>query len=114
MSRSKLGRITVSDDVLVTCIAEETCNTEGVYGMFTGITGTLSKNIFGRDTDPSKGVRITRKNGKTIIDIYIFAKYRKKIPGLAWEIQTKIREKVKSITGVEVEEINIHVKGVKM
>ena len=113
-NRNGIGRITVSDEALITCITEVVTGVEGVSSLFTGITGNLTKNFLKKETDPSKGVKVQERNHKLYIDIYIVVKYRTKIPVIAWELQTRIIDKLKDITDTEVEEVNIHVKGVSM
>ena len=112
--RSGLGRITVSDEALDTCIADIASQVPGVKRMFTGITGNLTKSLLKKDVDPSKGVRVTERKGRLYIDIYVIVQYKAKIPVIAWELQTEIIKKVEDITDMEVEEVNIHVKGVSI
>ncbi|MDD5921645.1 MAG: Asp23/Gls24 family envelope stress response protein [Eubacteriales bacterium] len=35
------------------------------------------------------------------------------MPEIAWDIQTKVRDTVKELTGLSLHEINIHVQGVR-
>src|SRR5699024_8861049 len=72
------------------------------------------KMISGKE-DWSKGVRVSRdQNGDPVIDIFVVVHYGSKIPQLAWDIQTAVRENVQAIAGEKVTEVNIHVQGVTL
>jgi uncharacterized alkaline shock family protein YloU len=38
--------------------------------------------------------------------------YGIRIPDLTWEIQAKVKEKLKEITGLEINTINVHINGI--
>lgn len=108
------GNITVSEDKLIACVVNTALDVDGVCELDTGLTGNIAKNLLGRDMSTSKGIRFSNKNDEMVIDVYIIAKYGVKIPQLAWELQTRIREEVKAVTGADVSEVNIHVQGVSL
>ena len=47
------------------------------------------------------------------IDLYIVVEYGVRIPELAWEIQESVKNNVETMTGLNVEKVNIHIEGVK-
>ncbi len=47
-----------------------------------------------------------------MIDLYTIVEYGTKIPDVAWEIQESVKRAVETMTGIEVNEVNIHVQGV--
>ena len=108
------GAVTVSDDRLTSFVAETALDTDGVYDLDYGIRGNIAKGLLGKEMPGNKGVKISKKNEELIIDVYIIARYGVKIPQLAWELQTKIREEVELIAGVTASDVNIHVQGVSL
>ena len=76
-------------------------------GGFAGITEALSgrKNL-------AKGIKVevTEKNAR--IDVNIIVEYGARIPDVAFEIQTRVKKSVESMTGLKVLEVNVHVQGV--
>ena len=52
----------------------------------------------------------TEKNLK--IDVNIIVEYGARIPDIAYEIQKRVKKAVEGMTGLNVEEVNVHVQGV--
>ena len=47
------------------------------------------------------------------IDVNIIVEYGSRIPDIAFEIQNRVKKSVEGMTGFIVEEVNVHVQGVK-
>lgn len=107
----KLGSLKISDDVITVCAASAVMKLPGVSQLTGGLTESISKNILGIDS-AGKGVKVSRNDAGLILDIYVIVKYKVKIPQLAWEIQSRVKEEIESITDLKVLEVNIHVQGV--
>ena len=101
----------VTDDELVAATVKLVSDMDGVSRLAGGITDNLSENILGI-TSSRKGVKLSRKDEGILIDVYLNVLYRVKIPQLAWDIQSHIKEELEKITDEEVIEVNIHVQGV--
>ena len=52
------------------------------------------------------------KKIRTKIDVNIIVEYGSRIPDVAFEIQNRAKKAVESMTGLKVEEVNVHVQGV--
>ena len=46
------------------------------------------------------------------IDLYIVVDYGVRIPELSWEIQENVKNSVETMTGLDVQKVNIHIEGV--
>ena len=82
----------------------------GVYGMagtFSGITEVISgkKNY-------SRGIKVDVDEKDVKIDVNIIVEYGVRIPEIAFEIQTKVKKTVETMTGLKVREVNVNVQGV--
>jgi len=71
-----------------------------------GINALLGKeSIF-------KGVRLSFDGKSVIANIYVIIEYGSCIPEVALEIQEKVKEAIETMTGYEVQFIDVHVQGV--
>ena len=67
----------------------------------------LIDRIVGKDT-LAKGIKVSKDK------VFIVADYGVKIPQLAWDIQTAVKEHVLKITNKKISAVNIHVQGVAL
>ena len=76
-------------------------------GFAGGITEVLSgkKNL-------AKGIKVEIEDEKVKIDVNIIVEYGSRIPDVAFEIQNRVKKSVENMTGLKVEEVNVHVQGV--
>ena len=113
LQEENLGTIKISDEVITVCAANIVSKIPGVCQLTGGFTESLSNNILG--IDPSgKGIKLSRSDEDLILDIYVIVEYSVRIPQLAWEIQSKVKQELESITDLKVLEVNIHVQGVNL
>ena len=110
-SEEYIGQIKISPHILCSCIATIVNEFEGIISIDKE-SSEKTLDILSRDIATTDGVRITKKDDNVVIDIYVVVEYGVKIPQLAWELQKKIQSEIKDMTGVEVEDINIHIEGV--
>lgn len=69
--------------------------------------GTLEKN-----ENTSQEIRIEIKPDSIIVNLFLIINYGVRIPDLTWEIQAKVKEKLKETSGLEIEKINVHIQGI--
>ena len=76
-------------------------------GFAGGITEVLSgkKNL-------AKGIKVEVTETDAKIDVNIIVEYGSRIPDVAFEIQNRVKKAVESMTGLKVQEVNVHVQGV--
>lgn len=104
------GEVKIVDDVVATIAGLAAIEIKGVAGMSGGFVGGIAE-MLGK-TSLSKGVKVEIKEKIAIIDLYIIVEYGTKIPDVAWKIQESVKKTVETMTGIEVNEVNIHVQGV--
>lgn len=102
--------IKIANDAVATYAGIAVSEVPGVYGMaggFAGITEALSgrKNL-------AKGIKVEVTDKNARIDVNIIVEYGARIPEVAFEIQTRVKKSVESMTGLKVLEVNVHVQGV--
>lgn len=104
------GNVRISDEVVATITniaVSEIKGVSGLGGTFTGdIAQMLGKKSF------TKGIKVDIKENNVMLDLNVIIEYGVKIPEVAWEIQEAVKKAVESMTGLDVEKVNIHVVGI--
>lgn len=108
---AEVGNVKISVDVVSTIAGIAASQISGVAGMYLSFAGGIAEK-FGAKKNASKGVKVEMTDGSVRIDIYIVVDYGVRIPELAWEIQENVKNNVETMTGLEVEKVNIHIEGV--
>lgn len=105
------GNNKIPEEAVIQCAADAALKTKGVYGLYCGLTGNITKTILGRDST-NKGVKINQSDDKVLADIHVIIQYGYKIPDVAWNIQENVKQEIEKLTDAKVEFVNIHVQGV--
>ena len=103
--------IKISSDVIAVIAGVAVSEVPGVYCMNGGFAGGISEVLKGKK-NLAKGIKVDSTNDNTKIDVNIVVEYGVRIPDVAYEIQNRVRTTVENMTGLKVEEINVHVQGV--
>ena len=103
--------IKISSDVIAVIAGVAVSEVEGVYGMAGGFAGGITEVLKGKK-NLAKGIKVEEENGKAKIDVNIIVEYGARIPDVAFEIQNRVKTAVGNMTGLKVEEVNVHVQGV--
>ena len=102
--------IRISNEAVATYAGIAVSEVSGVYGMSGGFAG-ITEALIGKK-NLTKGIKVDvgEKNAK--IDLSIVVEYGARIPEVAFEIQTRVKNSVETMTGLKVLEVNVHVQGV--
>ena len=102
--------IKIADDVVATIAGKAALEVAGVYSMFGGFAGGISE-VFGKK-NYTKGIKVDNSEKNIKIDVNIIVEYGARIPDVAYEIQNRVKKAVENMTGLTIEEVNVHVQGV--
>ena len=102
--------IKIADDVVATIAGKAVSEVVGVYSMAGGFAGGISE-VFGKKSY-TKGIKVDNTEKLLKIDVNIIVEYGARIPDVAYEIQKRVKKAVENMTGLNVEEVNVHVQGV--
>ena len=105
------NKIKIADEVVAVIAGKAVSEIQGVYEMSGGFAGGISEVLSGKKS-LSKGIKVLVEEDKTKIDVNIVVEYGVRIPEIAFEIQTKVKKAVETMTGLKVSEVNVHVQGV--
>ena len=103
--------IQISNDVIAVIAGVAVSEVQGVSSMAGGFAGGISEVLRGKK-NLAKGIKVDKEENKVKIDVNIIVEYGTRIPDIAFEIQNRVKTSVENMTGLKVEEVNVHVQGV--
>lgn len=107
------GQITYSEEVLGKIVGLSTMECYGVVGMVSkNATEGLWELI--KVENLSKGVKISIKDNKLNIDLFVMIEYGTKVSVIASNIIQKVRYNVENYTGLKVSSITVNVQAVRV
>lgn len=103
--------IKIASEVIAVISGVAVSEVPGVYGMAGGFAGGITEVLKGKK-NLAKGIKVDTVDNKAKIDVNIIVEYGARIPDVAFEIQNRVKTAVENMTGLKVEEVNVHVQGV--
>ena len=104
--------IKIANDVVAVIAGVAVSEVPGVASMSGGFAGGITEVLSGKK-NLSKGIKVEADEKEVRIDVNIIVEYGTRIPDVAFEIQNRVKKSVENMTGLKVEEVNVHVQGVK-
>ena len=104
--------VVISEEVVSVIAGVAVSEVSGVVDTAGGFAGGISEVLSGKKK-LSKGIKVEVGEKQTKIDVNIIVEYGTRIPDIAFEIQNKVKNAVKEMTGLDVVAVNVHVQGVK-
>jgi len=105
-----LGSIRIADEVVKVIAGLAAIEIKGVAGMSGGLVGGIAE-MLGRK-NLSKGIKVEVGEKEAAVDIHVIMEYGVRIPDVAAEIQTSVKNAIERATGLMVVEVNVNVQGV--
>ena len=103
--------IKIANEVISVIAGIAVSEVQGVASMAGGFAGGITQVLSGKK-NYSKGIKVESDEKEVKIDVNIIVEYGTRIPDVAFEIQNRVKKSVESMTGLKVEEVNVHVQGV--
>lgn len=103
------GTISYANEVIATIAGVAANEVDGVAGM--SVTGGIG-DIWGRNKNITKGVKVEVGSQEAAVDIYMIVEYGKPIQKVAVEVQENVRKALEGLTGLHVVKVDVHVQGV--
>lgn len=109
-----LGKVQIADDVIAIIAGLAAGEVEGVYRLTGNITGELASK-FGKK-NPGKGVKVELSPDTNTVKVYIAIEvlYDYSIPTVSAQLQEKVKQTIETMIGLQVEEVNIRIAGVRV
>jgi uncharacterized alkaline shock family protein YloU len=111
--KNKLGKITISHDVIGTIAGYTAIQCYGLVGMARkkltdGVVELLKREAL------QKGVVVRAEGEQTVIDLFIVVSYGTKISTVATNVMEQVKYSVESLTGIKVAAVNVVIQGVRV
>ncbi len=103
------GTITYANEVIAIIAGVAANEVEGIAGMCTsgGIT-----DVFGRNRNITRGVKVEIGSEEASVDLYVVVEYGTPIQTAAQNVQENVRKAIETMTGLHVVRLDVHVQGV--
>ena len=105
--------INIAEEVITTIAGIAVSEISGVAEMAGGIAGGITEVLRGTKI-LCKGIKAETDGNNVKIDVNIIVNYGVRIPDVAFDIQNKVKQSVETMTGLKVNEVNVHVQGVNI
>ena len=103
------GTITYANEVIAIIAGVAANEVEGVAGMCSSSSIT---DVFGRNKNITKGVKVELGTEEAAVDVYLIVEYGTPIQNCAAAVQENVRKSIESMTGLHVVRVDVHVQGV--
>ncbi|GAA0602722.1 fatty acid biosynthesis protein YqhY [Virgibacillus siamensis] len=109
---TSLGKVEIAPEVIEVITGIAASEVDGLSSMRGNFaTGVVER--FGKKSH-SKGVKVELTEEGILIDLFVVLNFGVSIPQVAQKVQDNIRQTLKNMTALEIDEINIHVVGIQM
>jgi len=107
-----LGNISISHHAIATIAYQSALQSYGVVGLANanlarGISRLLSK-------EPTSGVIVRYEDDSIDVDMYVIIEYGTRISSVANSVANNVRFNIEKMTGINVNEVNVHVRGLRV
>lgn len=103
--------ITISDDAIAVIAGKAVSEVSGISNMAGGFAGGITEVLSGKK-NLAKGIKVDSETKNLKIDVHIIVDYGVRIPDIAFDIQNRVKKNVEAMTGLKVQQVNVHVQGV--
>lgn len=116
--KTDLGEINVTEETIGNIVSLNLADVKGVVGsrksIIKEITDMLRGDMSENETEEAnRTIKVEIKDNKPLINLYIIIKYGVRIPDIAWDIQSRVKEGLMKKLGTDIYEIDIHVQGIQ-
>lgn len=114
------GTVSFATDVVATIAGLAATEIEGVAGMAgTNNSASLAdiltrrmSGMAGNSKNLTKGVKVEVVDGKVNVDVNFIVEYGTPVPEVAKNIQENVKKAIETMSGLNVENIDVHVQGI--
>lgn len=110
---NKLGSIHISYHAIATIAFQAALESYGVVGLATENFARGLARLFTKE--PTSGVIVGyNEEGMIDIDLFVIIEYGTRISSVAKSVANTVKFNVESMTGIAVNEVNVHVRGLRV
>ena len=112
--KTKIGEITIENDVIATIVGGSAIENPGVVGMASRATFRDGMNQILNRENYAKGVVIHQEENGVNVDVYLVAQYGTKLSEISKSVQGQVRYNLDALLGIHATEVNVIVQGVRV
>lgn len=109
---TELGSVHIHNNVIATIARLAAIKVPGVHEMSGGIVDDIAGMI--RKHSGDRGIRVEFEDSGVAIHLNVILDYGVRIPNVAWQLQTEVRQAVEQMTGKHVQSVQVIVQGVQL
>lgn len=110
--KEEIGSVKIADDVVAMIAALAATEVEGVAAMSNNMTNEFLSRVGVKNS--ARGTRVEVLQKKVKVDLAITIEYGFNIPATCQRVQTKVKNAVENMTGLEVTDVNIRIAGINV
>lgn len=107
-----VGAVQIADDVVAMIASLAATEVDGVSSMAGNITNELMSRVGMKKL--TRGVRVMVKDGDVNVDLAVTMDYGFNIPATCQKVQTKVKNAIENMTGLNCSNVNIRIAGISM
>ena len=107
-----IGNVQIADEVVAVIAGLAATEVEGVNKMYGNITNEIVSKLGMKKL--SKGVKILINQDIVDVDLKLVLDYGVNIAKVSEEVQDSVKSAIETMTGLNVEEINIRIAGIQI
>ncbi|MCB1069997.1 MAG: Asp23/Gls24 family envelope stress response protein [Verrucomicrobia bacterium] len=108
---TELGSVHIHNNVIATIAHQAAVKVPGVVEMTGSLVDGLAGMIGKKTAD--RGIRVEFEDNEVLLELHVILEYGVRIPHVAWQLQTDVKEAVEQMTGKHVRSIQVIVQGIK-
>jgi len=117
-AKTNLGEINITKETIRSIASLRLADVKGVVGSRKSIIKEITNMLRGDTSEneieeANRTIKVEIKDNKPLINLFIIIKYGVRIPDIAWDIQSRVKEGLIKKLGIEINEIDIHVQGIQ-
>ncbi|QBO37027.1 Asp23/Gls24 family envelope stress response protein [Periweissella cryptocerci] len=112
--KSQHGTIDINNDVIATVVGGSATEQYGVVGMASKSALRDGFNQILNRENYTKGVVVRQEANGISVDVYIVVGYGTKISEVSKSVQSKVKYNLDAMLGVDANEVNVIVQGVRV
>ena len=112
IKEDKLGEVKIADEVVAIIAGLAATEVDGVSSMAGNITNELVSRLGRKNL--AKGVKVDVVDGSVTVDVALNIAYGYAIPDISAKVQEKVKTAIETMTGLEVNAVNVRIASVDM
>lgn len=105
------NNIRIADDVVASIAGIAAIEVAGVARL----TGNMSKDLVSKlgKKNLANGVKVAIEDGNVTVDVSLELEYGNSVKKVSEEVQIKVAQAIESMTGLQVQQVNVKVSSIK-